>query len=273
MDAAAMFRRLPGDSAVVLYVDLPAVKSAGLLPSLDDPKVTEEPEYRAFAQATDFEWQRDLKSVMIAFEPKGTYILIGGQFDWKSLKRYVEINGGTCPYSFCRLAGSVPERKISFFPVTAGVMAMAVSLDDFAAKRMTQVAPPGKQALPTAPIWLSVPPSVVKSGLPLPAGTQMFARCLERSQSVTLAVVQENDVNAVRLRAPCNSVADAAAVASDLTKITSLVKEMIEREHHQPNPADLSGFLTSGSFRNEGAMVHGYWQIPKEFLTNILRAD
>ena len=37
---------------------------------------------------------------------------------------------GHCYNSLCRLNGSTPERKISFFPVQQNLMAMAVSPDD-----------------------------------------------------------------------------------------------------------------------------------------------
>jgi hypothetical protein len=45
---------------------------------------------------------------------------------------------------------------------------------------------------------------------------------------------------------------------------------MIEREHHKANPADLSGFLTSGAFRSEGAQVSGYWSIARALIEDLL---
>jgi hypothetical protein len=111
---------------------------------------------------------------------------------------------------------------------------------------------------------------VVKSGQSLPAGTQMFARSLERAQAVTLAIVQEGDRFAAKLKVRCASVTDATALAGDLTKTTGLLREMIEREHQKANPADLSGFLTSGAFRSEGARVSGYWPIARALIENLL---
>ena len=151
------------------------------------------------------------------------------------------------------------------------LMAMAVSDDDVAALRMNTVSPGADAEIPNAPIWLSIPPSVVKSGQSLPPGTQMFARGLERAQAVTLAVVPEGgDDFAAKLKVRCASAADATALAADLSKTTGLLRDMIAREHQKANPADLSGFLTSGAFRSEGVQVSGYWPIARALVENLL---
>jgi hypothetical protein len=126
--------------------------------------------------------------------------------------------------------------------------------------------------IPNAPIWLSIPPSVVKSGQSLPPGTQMFARSLERARTVTLFIVQEGDHFAAKLNVRCATNTDATALAADLNKTTGLLREMIAREHQKPNPADLSGFLTSGAFRSEGARASGYWRIERALIENLLGA-
>ena len=270
LSPAAMLKRLPTDDAVVLYIDFSRLRAGRILPLLDGSKVGEDPEYRSFVQQTDFDYKQDLDAAMVAFAPKGKYMLLKGRFDWKSLIAYVHTSGGRCNNSFCRLAGSSPEKRISFFPMQTNLMAMAVSDDDVAALRMNTVDPREDAEIPNAPIWLSIPPSVVKSGQSLPPGTQMFARSLERAQAVTLALVQESDGFAAKLNVRCASVTDATALAADLNKTTGLLRELIEREHQKANPADLSGFLTSGAFRGEGAQVSGYWPISHALIENLL---
>ena len=270
LSPAAMLKRLPTDDAVVLYIDFSRLRAGRILPLLDGSKVGEDPEYRSFVQQTDFDYKQDLDAAMVAFAPKGKYMLLKGRFDWKSLIAYVHTSGGRCNNSFCRLAGSSPEKRISFFPMQTNLMAMAVSDDDVAALRMNAVDPRADAEIPNAPIWLSIPPSVVKSGQSLPPGTQMFARSLERAQAVTLALVQESDGFAAKLNVRCASVTDATALAADLNKTTGLLRELIEREHQKANPADLSGFLTSGAFRSEGAQVSGYWPITRALIENLL---
>ena len=184
-----MLKRLPTDDAVVLYIDFSRLRAGGILQMLDGSKVGEDPEYQNFVRKTDFDYKQDLDAVMVAFAPMGKYMLLKGRFDWKSLKSYVLGSDGRCNNSFCKLAGSTPEKRISFFPMQSNLMAMAVSDDDVAALRMNTVTERPDAEIPDAPIWLSIPPSVVKSGQSLPPGTQMFARSLERARAVTLAVM------------------------------------------------------------------------------------
>jgi hypothetical protein len=270
LSPAAMLKRLPTDDAVVLYVDFSRLRAGGILQMLDGSKVGEDPEYQSFVRKTDFDYKQDLDTAVVAFAPKGKYLLLKGRFDWKSLKSYVIANDGRCNNSFCKLSGSSPDKRISFFPVQSNLMAMAVSDDESAALRMNTVDTREDAEIPNAPLWLSIPPSVVKSGQNLPAGTQMFARSLERARAVTLAVVPEEDHFAARLNVRCANDADATALAADLNKTTALLREMIEREHQKANPSDLSGFLTSGAFRSEGPRVSGYWRITRALIENLL---
>ncbi len=270
LSPAAMLKRLPTDDAVVLYIDFSRLRAGGILELLDSSRVGEDPEYRSFVRQTDFDYKQDLDAAMVAFAPKGKFMLLKGRFDWKSLKSYVQGNDGRCNNSFCKMAGSSPEKRISFFPMQSNFMAMAVSDDESGALRMNTVDARGDAEIPNAPLWLSIPPSVVKSGQSLPPGTQMFARSLERAQAVTLAMVPEGDHFAAKLNVRCANDADASALAVDLNKTTGLLREMIERERQKANPADLSGFLTSGAFRSEGARVSGYWRITRALIENLL---
>ena len=270
LSPAALLKRLPTDDAVVMYIDFGRLRSGGILQLLDGSKVSEDPEYRSFVSKTDFDWKQDLDAAMIAFAPKGKYMLLRGRFAWSNLKSYVLASDGRCNNSFCKLAGSSPEKRISFFPMQSNLMAMAVSDDDVGALRMNIVDDRPDAEIPNAPIWLSIPPSVVKSGQSLPAGTQMFARSLERARAVTLAAVPEGDHFAAKLNVRCANDGDASALAAELNKTTGLLRELIERERQKANPADLSGFLTSGVFRSEGAKVSGYWRISRALIENLL---
>jgi hypothetical protein len=270
LSPAALLKRLPTEDAIVLYIDFGRLRSGGILQLLDGSKVSEDPEYRSFVSKTDFDWKQDLDAAMIAFAPKGKYMLLRGRFAWSNLKSYVLASDGRCNNSFCKLAGSSPEKRISFFPMQSNLMAMAVSDDDVGALRMNMVDDRPDAEIPNAPIWLSIPPSVVKSGQSLPAGTQMFARSLERARAVTLAAVPEGDHFAAKLNVRCANEGDASALAAELNKTTGLLRELIEREHQKANPADLSGFLTSGVFRSEGSLVSGYWRISRALIENLL---
>jgi hypothetical protein len=270
---AAMLKRLPTDDAVVVFIDFRQLRTAGILKLLDSSKVGEDPEYQRFVRKTDFDYKQDLDTAIVAFSPEGRFMLLKGQFDWGSLKAYVQSEDGSCNNSFCKMTGSTHERNISFFPLQTGLMAMAVAKDESAALRLNTVDSRPEREIPNAPVWLSIPPSVVRSGQNLPAGTQMFARSLERAQAVTLSLAPEGGRFAARLDVRCANDADAVALAAELNKTTALLRELIQREHQTPNPADLSGFLTSGSFRGEGTRVNGYWPVERALLKNLLGAE
>jgi hypothetical protein len=267
---AALLRRMPAEDALVAYIDFSELRRGGVLQLLDGSKAGEDPEYRNFVRQTRFDYKKDLDAAIVAFAPTGRFLLLKGRFDWKSLRAYVESQNGRCASEFCRMTGSAPERRISFFPLRANLMALAVSPDESAALRLNSAASGPDPLVPAGPVWLSIPTSVLKSGDGLPAGTRLFARGMERAETVTLAFAPEGHGLAARLDVRCRDERDAADLASQLTRTTSLLRETMERERQKPNPADLSGVLTSGAFRNEGRRVLGYWPIERAFVQNVL---
>jgi hypothetical protein len=263
-------RRLPAADSVLVYIDFDRLRSGGILRMLNGPKAAEDQEYREFAQRIHLDWRQDLETAIVAFAPSGKYMLVKGRFDWDSLRSYVASSGGDCDGAFCRMAGSTRDRRISFFPMRNNLMALAVSTDDLAAKRMNGVAPALKSTLPDAPIWMRIPGSVLKSGENLPAGTRMFAHTVDQAEFITLLFVPEGDRLAARLDVLCRDDQDATAMAGELTRATGLLRDLIAREHQKPNPADFSGVLTSGTFRGEGRRVVGHWPIERSFVENLL---
>jgi hypothetical protein len=270
LSTAALLRRMPAENALVAYIDFSELRRGGILELLDGSKAGEDPEYQSFVRQTQFDYKKDLDAAIVAFAPTGRFLLVKGRFDWKSLRAYVESQHGQCINAFCRMIGSAPERRISFFPLRSNLMALAVSPDESAALRLENAASGPDPQVPAAPVWLSIPTSVLKSGDSLPAGTRMFASGMERAETVTLAFAPEGHGLAARLDVRCRDERDAADLASQLTRTTSLLREMMEREHQKPNLADLSGVLTAGAFRNEGRRVLGYWPIERAFVQNVL---
>jgi hypothetical protein len=270
LTTASLLRRLPAEDALVAYIDFSELRRGGILQLLDGSKAGEDPEYQSFVRQTQFDYKNDLDAAIVAFAPTGRFLLLKGRFDWKSLHAYVESQNGKCTNSFCRMTGSTLDRHISFFPMRSNLMALAVSPDQTAASRLSSAVPGPDPEVPAAPVWLSIPVSVLKSSDRLPAGTREFARSMEQAETVTLAFAPEGQGLAARLDVRCRNDKDAADLASQLTRTTSLLREMMEREHQKPNPADLSGVLTSGAFRNEGRRVLGHWPIEPAFVQNML---
>jgi len=267
---ANSLRRLPTENALVLWIDFASLRNGGYLQMLADAQAAQDSEYQTFVRRTRFDYMNDLDSAMVAFAPTGNYFLLSGRFDWKSLRSYTEQMDGICQNSLCRVNGSGPDRRISFFPVHPDVMAMAASPDAWAVLEMAKARPGPDPNVPHAPVWLAFPGSLLKSGKNLPDGARPFARAMENAMSVSIAFVPEDDHLAARLEVRCKNDGEAAAAAAQLNESTQLLKNLIERENLKPNPADLSGVLAAGSFHAEGARVTGGWAVSRMFIQNLV---
>jgi hypothetical protein len=171
------------------------------------------------------------------------------------------------------MTGSTPERKISFVPLQSNVMALAVSADSSAVLRVVSAVSGPVQEVPAAPVWVTVPSAMLQSAEGLPAGTRMFARSLARADAVTLSLLPQDNRFSAQLNVRCRNEHDAAELAGQLSGTTTMLRDMIQREHQSPNPADLSGILTAGVFHSEGSRVLGEWPIGKAFLDNLLTGN
>jgi hypothetical protein len=268
---AAQLKRMPERDAAVFYLDFAALRAAGVLRLLDASQVAEDADYRRFAQKINLDWRQDLDSAMIALAPSGKYMLVRGRFDWKSLRSFARSSHGECNAGGCRLPGSTRERHISFVPLQSSLMALAVSSDDdWAVHRIEKAGSGPDPVVPDAPFWMRIPGSVLRSNGDLPSGTRMFAHSVEQADTVTLMLVPASERLEARLDVACRTEKDAADMAADLTRVTTMLREMIEREHQKPNPSDLSGVLTSGTFHSDGKRVLGSWPIEHSFLETLL---
>jgi len=269
---AELMKRLPSQDALLLYIDFSSLRRAGLLQLLDGSKLGQEPEYESFVRDTDFNYVQDLDSALAAFAPTGKYILAKGRFDWRALREYAKAQHGECYNSVCQMAGSTPDRKISFLPVQTGLMAMAVSPDATAALRMEIAEAGAPTPVPDAAVWLLLPPSILRSQDSLPDGTRQFAKSVEDAKSVTLGFAPEGNRLAARLNVLCRSDQDAALTANVLTKLTEVLRKLIAQVGQKPSASDISGVLAAGSFESKGSRVFGYWPIERAFVEQVLAA-
>lgn len=270
---AVLLKRLPTSSALIVYVDFRALRRSGLFNRIENSRIIEDPEYQDFVRQTDFDYKRDLDVAMVAFAPSGKYLLLGGEFDWKRLRAYVESENGKCYNSMCRVQGTTPERRISFFPLQTNLMALAVSADESAAVRLQDPAPGPAPEIPSGllktPAWMSIPAALLRSS-DLPEGARPFTRSMDQAESVFLSFVPEAGRITARLDVRCRTSGDAATLASQLSQTTALLRQMMARDRHAADPSGLSGVLTEGTFRSDGPRVLGYWPIEPAFLNNIL---
>jgi hypothetical protein len=264
---ASLLARLPSTDATLLCVDFDALRRAGLLDLMSGATADAEPEYKAFLVQTGFDYGRDLDLAYVSFHPAGTFLILRGRFDWPKLEAYAGRTGGACVNHVCRMMGSTPERRISFFALQANVMAMAVSTDDFAASRLAQA--PEKAAPivpPNQPVFLYIPSVNLKKTDAFPVGTQLFAKAVEDTESVSLSLGAGEKAFEANLQVDCRSDQQSAAVLTAFQKITDVLRDILAKEKIAPNPQDLSGVLTSGTFRQENRRVLGRWPIDRAFL-------
>lgn len=269
MKPAVMLRRLPTKDSLVVAIDFAAMRKLGILQMLDSSPLSRDPEYEKFVEETEFNYTQDLDYVMASFGPAGKYILARGRFDWKALRAYALSQGGLCYNTLCRMMGSTPERHISFYAVQQNLMALAVSQEDDAALRMQEEVATDVPA-PDAALWLYLPPAVLKSRDELPEGTVLFAKSVDQARSVTLGFAPEGDHIAAKLNVLCKNDSDALVTATELSKVTEVLKSMIAHGGHRPNLRDWSGVLIEGKFQNQGPRVFGYWPIQRGFVENML---
>ncbi len=266
-----MLRRLPPEGATVLFVDFETLRHTGVLKLLGSSNAAEDPDYQAFVRSTGFDYQNDLDLAAISFSDEGEFFVVKGRFDWQKLRTYTQAQGGACEGRLCRMQGSAPTRRISFFPLESNLMALAVSTDSSAALRLAE-GPAGMVHpldAPHDPVWLSISAESLKTPDPLPPGARFFTAALASADRILLSLGPEGQQLEVRLLVTCRTSADAAALAGQLQHATSLVKEMMEHEHQKPDAKDLSGVLTAGLFQQSGRQVLGHWPLPITFLESL----
>ena len=265
--ATQLLARLPAEDAVVLYIDFAALRQAGVLRILEGSDLIQEPEYRAFREGSGFDYLRDLDWVLASLGPEGSYFLLRGRFRWSTLNRYVTQQGGTCRYAFCRVPGSAPDRRISYFPVASNLLALGVGRDAYAAYRLQEPNPGTRPGTwPAQPAWFFVPATRLRRTEALPSGARLLAQALEATEGVLLSAGLRGQQMEVALEVACRSGQDAEALASQLRQITALLRESIAAEKKQPDPRDLSGVLTSGVFESKERTVYGRWPLERTFL-------
>jgi hypothetical protein len=126
---------------------------------------------------------------------------------------------------------------------------------------------------PHDPVWVSIPgPSLARANW-LPPGTRAFASALSSAEEIVLAATPVDLDLSVRLVVDCASPEAAEKLARELERITALLTTLIQREDMTPNPNDLSGILTAGSFSQDGSIVEGRWPVPRSYLESLATGD
>ena len=271
LDTLGMAAALPERDAALAYVDVAAIRTSGLLEKLAGSSVAEEPEYKAFVQGTGFDYKRDLDAAMISSASGAHYFVLQGRFDWAKLKGYATSQGGSCDDDYCSLAGSTPDRVISFYPLQKGVMALASASSRDAAREISRRTPQKLPFDPPAkPVWLHAPRSTLQARkADAPQGTRLFLTAVDVADRVLLTIGPGGEAFEIVLDVACRTEEEAAVLKAQLEGVTTLLNTMLARQKQNASAADLSGVLSSGTFERDSRRVIGRWPLRKAFLESV----
>jgi hypothetical protein len=262
--AERLIAALPGERAAILYIDAAVLRESGLLDLLAGSKAAEEPDYRRFVDQTGFDYRTDLDAVAAAFINGNVYMTVRGRFQWKQLTTYAATQGGACRYSVCTMPGSTRERNISFYPLKADVLALAVAPEP---RGVTAISPDqwkNHPALPPEPVWISAPGSVFSRNESLPQSARTLLEPLAQARKVTLAAGADGLKLRLRLDVLCPSPDSAAKLAGELSRATTAIKSLVDEA--RGDAGDLGVLLASGHFEQHQDEVTGTWPLDRRMV-------
>ncbi|HLJ45067.1 MAG TPA: hypothetical protein VKU01_03625 [Bryobacteraceae bacterium] len=265
----ALASYLPLTEGTLVYIDVDGVRRSGMLKLVAGAKTVEEPDYKKFVDETHFDYTQDLDAVAALFKPGQVFMTLRGRFDWKNLISYVTHQGGSCVNGFCAVQGSTSDRRISFYPVQSNIMALAISSDSWAAYQISKKSGHLPVAAPSEAVWAVLSGNALKDFSTLPSGTKAFASALENADLLVFRLGPSGDHLQLAVDVTCRNQEKASTLLVGLEGTTNTLRSWISREHKEANPNDLSGVLTSGSFRRDDRRVYGSWQLQRGFIESI----
>lgn len=268
---ADLVHLLPRSDSTVLFANFALLRRAGMMHIVAGAKPAETQEYNQFVQQTRFDYTRDIDALAAAIDHRQLFFAARGRFDWDALRGYIRAHGGSCPEAeVCNVSTSQPGRWASLVVIQPDVIGLSVGENRSAAKLLHKTRPRNATPVPSEPVWVEVSEKLLKNpgGLPLPL--RIFAITLQSASSVLISLgpAERSDSSAfeIRLDAACPNGVTASTIRNQLELQTKLLKLELARERTQPNPADLTGLLTSGSFQVVNGHVIGRWPVRKELL-------
>jgi len=266
-----MLACLPPGEGPTLYLDVGLLRQTGILEQLAGKPGGEDAEYRQFVAASGFDYRRDLHAVLVQWRRGTALFVLKGRFDQEQLETYVKRNAGTCARSYCSLAGSVPERRISFQPLGRRLMALSAGTDPMGAAAIRENASQPGFVPPSGPAWISLPASSLHNEPNLPLATSVVLEALQGAQRAVLTLEIHAEGLELALNAPCDSAARASVIVARLTNATASLKELIVRSGKPPDPTSPAAALSGGTFRAEQAAARGRWPLSRAFLEGLGR--
>jgi hypothetical protein len=266
-----MLAFLPGGDATVFYAKVAALRDFGIFKLLTGSKPGSDPEYQEFVRETDFDYSKDLDVVVGKANGEQVFLVLRGRFDWGKLRRFAASHAGSCTKRICHVPASRAGRWASFVSIQPDVMAFALSTDSSAIEMLRPDGGNRPPSIRAEPVWVNLPTSLLRNPVNLPQPMRIFAIALQSADSVILSLarstVNRSPAFNVHLDATCRNVSTADTARDQLKIQTKMLRLELAREHQQPNPADLTGVLTAGTFQVVDKHVIGTWPVSKELLS------
>ena len=267
-----LVKQLPPGDFTRFYADLGALRKVGLLHLLTGANPIQEKDYREFVRQTQFDYARDLDAIAGASDGEQLFFLIRGRFDWDKFKQYVVARGGTCRSQSCAVPTSKSGYWANLVRLQPGVAGLAISAHSAAADTLRREAPPTDEGAPSNPVWVSVSKTLLTKPESLPLAMRALAISLQAADSVILSLgpaVDKRSAFAIDLDASFSVEPSAETARAQLDIQTRMLKLGLQRAHREPDPADLTGLLTAGTFQRVRKQVIGSWPVRRELLKTL----
>lgn len=270
LSVADLLRRMPDANALTLHVDLRAIRAAGMGGLLEGSAVAEEEDYRRFVRESGFDWTRDLDAVTATKSGDDWFLFVRGSFDMEKVRNFVLARGGSCKNGYCDVAGATPGRRVSYFPVSSSLLALATSKGHMAVYRLTEKRKTDwAGGVPEGSAWVSFNGSFLAGDPALPSGGRLFGKVLSETERTTFSVVPGTGGLELAMRAISKDAAGAENVKAQLEGVTKEFKGYFDRMGQASQPDDLSGLLLNGKFAVAGNEVSGRWPLHPNLLKKL----
>jgi hypothetical protein len=269
---AEMVALLPHRDLSTVFVNVSVLRRAGLLSLLQTSRAEQDVDYRQFVRETGFDYTRDIEAIAARGSAQQVFLVIRGKFDWIRLREYAAHHGGSCNDTFCQALTTRPGRWASYLRIQSDMVGLAVSGDPADVLLLSPRKVEHAAAIPSAPLWVSLPHSVLSDPKELPLALRLFALAVQSADSVVLSAEPGKESSgdfSLRMEAVCPNAAIADTARTQLEIETKLLNMELQRERQHPSRADLTGLLTAGSFRQSGKAVIGSWPVYRDFLQHL----
>lgn len=265
---------LPQTDGATAYLNVSLLRRFGILDQIAGNPELAEPDYRAFVQATAFDYRKDLDAILLRTSDSTTWFVLTGNFSAKKLAEYARKQGGRCAGDLCSTQGSDRQKQISFVLLEPRLLGLAVGPDPMAAASLSGRAGAQEEEPPSnAPAWVNVPGVALQPREGLPNGVSAFFSALRGADEATLSIRPAGQGVDVDLEAPCNTPEVASTVAGKLTVSTSLVRNLMERGGKTLPPDSPEGVLAAGQFKADQKTVRGKWHLPSSLLGDLSKLN